>query len=157
MSVLQTHTDLFGKQYFQAIQALSWKQPFGSLMLHGKIETRTWKTEHRGKVLLCLSDKPYKDNEVLEMVTSQQWDQINQLLLNEPTKELIGHAFAVGVLVECRQMWPEDETPAFVKYNPHLYSHIYKDVRRIEPFKFKGAQKWKNVADQETLSKIKYL
>jgi hypothetical protein len=44
----------------QKLMALSWKQPYAELMLHGKIETRTWQTKYRGWVMVCASKQPYE-------------------------------------------------------------------------------------------------
>jgi ASCH domain. len=46
------------------MKAISLKEPWASLMLEGKktIETRVWKTNYRGKLLLCASKnqkRPY--------------------------------------------------------------------------------------------------
>jgi hypothetical protein len=46
----------------QEIRALTWKEPYASLMLHGKIETRTWYTKYRGLVLICAGLKHYNEN-----------------------------------------------------------------------------------------------
>ena len=49
-----------------------------------------------------------------------------------------GKAIAIGRLVHCRPMLPEDEDKCFVKYNPDLFCHIYEDVRPIEPISWRG-------------------
>lgn len=49
----------------EEIRALSWKEPYASLMLHGKIETRPWSTKYRGLVLVCASQKPYTEAELM--------------------------------------------------------------------------------------------
>lgn len=41
------------------IRALSTKQPYASLMLHGKVETRTWDSKYLGWVLICASKQAY--------------------------------------------------------------------------------------------------
>lgn len=41
------------KSFFEGeIRALWWKEPFGTLMTYGKVETRVWDTKYRGWVLL---------------------------------------------------------------------------------------------------------
>lgn len=156
-NLINTHVDLFGGQYLEAIQALVWKQPFGTAMLNGKIaETRTWKTEHRGKVLMIIGKSEYSPNELDAICHDWQIRELKKMIAEDPTGSLGGYAFAVGVLKECRPMLPEDEKIAFVKFNPHLYSHIYHDVQRIHPFPLSGSQRWKNITDQKILEKIKY-
>lgn len=154
---MKKHLNLFGEFYFEAIQALSWKPPFASLMFHDKIETRTWVTQHRGRVLILSSGSSYSEEELKDMCTDKQIIRIKNIIELEPFNSLNGYAIGVGVLYDCRPMIPDDEEKAFVKYNPKLFSHFYRKVQRIEPFKLKGAQKWMNVNDQSILSKIKIL
>jgi len=155
------------------MKALSWKQPFASLMLHGKIETRTWSTNYRGLVLICVSKKPYSLKEVLDICGDYQHMRIVDTLGYEISQfnDVCGYAIGVGNLVDCRRMTPEDEDDCFVKYNPSaiieihenyrevhypLWCHIYENVKEIEPFPFKGKQGWSTV-DESIISKIKYL
>jgi uncharacterized protein DUF4326 len=134
--------DLFGNSTTE-MKALSWKEPFGSLMLHGKIETRTWPTKYRGLVLMCASKIPYTQKQLTEITDYAILHHINWLINGSEYRS--GIAFAVGTLVNCRPMRPIDQQQCFVKYRPGLWCHEYRDVRKIKPFDFKGAQKWKNV------------
>ncbi len=146
-------TDLFGHT---EIKALSWKEPYASLMLHGKIETRTWNTNYRGLVLICASQKPYKKAEFMVISGYAQSQRIFTTLNNLTHKEQLGKAIAIGELIHCRLMQPEDEDKCFVKYAPGKFCHIYTNVQAIEPFDWKGCQGWKNVT-QEIINKIKFL
>lgn len=148
--------NLFGGADYIPIMALAWKQPFASLMLHGKQETRQWPTKHRGRVLICSSLKPYPDWE-LKAIAGNNLDRIVATLKEEDTKDLFGYAIATGVLSDCRPMMPEDAESCFVEFNLRLYVHEYMDVKRIQPFPIKNGQKWRKITDQETLSKIIYL
>lgn len=67
-----------------------------------------------------------------------------------------GYAIAVGRLIDCRKMKPEDEDKTFVKYRPDLYCHIYQDVRPIKPIAWKGSQGWRTV-EQEIINKIVFI
>ena len=145
--------DLFGKE---EIRALSWKQPFASLMLLGKIETRTWYTKYRGLVLICASKGFYNEAQIMSMSGEVQTQHAFVSLLQKGIKEERGKAIALGRLVECRPMQPTDEDKCFVKYNSGLWCHIYEDVKPIKPFAWKGCQGWKKL-DQETINKIEYL
>ena len=93
------------------MKALSWKQPFVSLMLHGKIETRTWETNYRGLVLICASKKPYSLGELLNISGDYQYHRIVDTLGYEPSQfdDVCGYAIAVGKLIDCRRMTKEDE------------------------------------------------
>jgi hypothetical protein len=154
---MKQHTDLLGNPYLIPIQALTWKPPFGALMLHEKIETRSWNTLYRGPVLICVSQKGYTPNELDEMCHPNQLKLMKKIRRDEPYYDLTGVAIAVGTLYDTRVMLPSDEKHTFVKFRTDLFCHLYKDVKRIEPFEFKGAQKWSTVSDQETLEKIKYV
>src|SRR5690606_2314359 len=119
--------DLFNKE---KIMALSWKQPFATAMLYGKIETRTWNTNYRGLVLICTSQKPYDVTTVGSICGDKLLANMCKAMRNDSgTLDLNGYAIAIGRLVDCRPMSIEDEEKAFVKYRPNLFSHIYEDVR----------------------------
>src|SRR5690606_24193687 len=116
--------DLFNEE---KILALSWKQPFGTAMLYGKIETRTWYTDYRGLVLICTSKQPYNE-EIVKLISGEDLFVKMCIAMSKDTGtlDLNGYAIAIGRLKHCRDMSPEDEEKAFVKYRPDLYSHIYE-------------------------------
>jgi hypothetical protein len=140
------------------MKALSWKEPYASLMLHGKIETRTWSTNYRGQVLICASQKPYSDLQTCDISGEIQSIRISDTLFSneiELTRFKNGFAFAVGELVDCRPMTIEDEDKCFVQYRPGLWCHIYENVRELEyPIFWKGSQRWKNVPEDIVKSLI---
>ena len=147
-------TDLFGNQ---EMKALSWREPFATLMLHGKIETRSWSTNYRGLVLICASQKEYPISKVLEISGEHQISRITKIMYNYGTDyDVNENAIAVGRLIDCRPMQPNESDKCFVKYNPALWCHIYKDVRPINPIPFKGNLKWKNLS-QEFINKIQFI
>lgn len=137
------------------IRALNWKQPFASLMLHGKIETRTWDTKYRGFVLICASKKEYTDEQLDSISGLRQTNRIINTLHPFNINEWLGKAIAIGRLVDCRPMRRRDEDKCFVKYRPELYCHIYEDVDPIEPIEWIGAQKWKKVSE-EIMNSLQY-
>lgn len=127
----------------EKLLALSWKEPFATLMLHGKIETRSWKTNYRGLVLICASKRGYS-TEKIHNICGAQFQRVMSLLIDNkinfrPTE---GYAIAIGRLTDCRPMIKADEEKTFVAYRPGLWCHIYEDVRAIKPFPFKGGMKW---------------
>lgn len=96
------------------MKAISIKEPWASMILSRKktIETRTWKTKYRGKILLCASKNP---------------------------KSIIsGKAFAVVELLDCLPMVKDDERFACCEVYPRAYSWFLGDVILIEPFNIKG-------------------
>lgn len=147
----------------EIIKALSWKEPFASLMLppFNKIETRTWPTKYRGLVLICASQKPYPANTVARITGTEQWKRIIGLisekkLYSEDYVPASGNAIAIGRLVDCRPMQKEDEDICFVQYFPDLWCHIYEDVKPIKPFPWKGTQGWTTLTDSQ-INKIELL
>lgn len=139
----------------QKLMALSWKQPYAELMLHGKIETRTWPTNYRGWVLICASKKGYYTNQLRNISGGHQIMRMGQFLQNNnPGYE--GLAIAIGRLVDCRPMHPADEDKCFVKYWSDLFCHVYDNVRPIKPFAWRGTQGWKEV-NPEIKNQIQFL
>lgn len=138
------------------MRALSWKNPYGVLMLYNKIETRTWDTKYRGKVLICTSKKAYTGGEVSDLSEVWGYIYISTSLKNEKLLHYNGYAIGVGDLVDCRPMKPDDAKMAFVKYREDLFSHFYENVKEIVPIPWKGSQGWKTV-DQDFIDKIVYV
>jgi activating signal cointegrator 1 len=138
------------------MRALSWKNPYGVLMLYNKIETRKWDTKYRGQVLICTSKKPYRGSEVSDLSEVWGYMYISVFLKDERLLHYNGYAIGVGDLVHCRPMIPEDCKLAFVKYREDLFSHFYENVREIQPIPWKGSQGWKTV-DQDFIDKIVYV
>lgn len=126
----------------QPLRALSWKEPFASLMLHGKIETRTWKTNYRGWVLICASKVSYDTDQVMRISGLNQTNRIIEVIEYNSLLTSPGNAIAIGRLVLCRKMTPDDEDRCFVEYQPGLLCHIYEHVQPIEMFPWKGSQGW---------------
>jgi hypothetical protein len=137
------------------IRALWWKQPFASLMLHGKIETRTYPTKVRGKVLICATLKAFTYDEVLKIAGCDMEELIHETLKDE---EDIPNGVAIGIgdLIDCRKMLPEDRNKCFVGWHPSRWCWVFDNVQPIEPFQIKGKQGW-GVLDDETKTKIKVI
>lgn len=143
----------------EPILALSWKQPFATAMLYGKIETRTWKTNYRGLVLICTSQKPYKISIARKDICGDRlFSKMAYAMRNKNTGTLTlnGYAIAIGKLIDCRPMQPEDEGKCFVKYRSDLFCHVYEDVKQIKPFTWKGKQRWTKVSPLD-IQNIEYL
>lgn len=96
------------------MKALSVKQPWASRIAQKvkTIETRTWKTNYRGKLLIVAS--------------------------KNPPMPFAGHALCTVNLVDCRPMRPEDKDKAMCEYWPSLYAWIFEDIQSIIPFRVKG-------------------
>ena len=96
------------------MKAISIKEPWSTFIWSGDktIETRTWKTKYRGKLLLCAS--------------------------KYPVSPLSGNAFAMATLCDCRPMIKEDEEKALCDMYPGAYSWFLANVKRVSPFPVKG-------------------
>ncbi len=152
MSLLSKTSELIN----EPIRAIWLKQPYASLMHHGKIETRTWATGYRGLVLLCASKAHYTQDEVESISGPVQTKRLFEELKDDATLNNGGFALSVGRLVDCRPMKKADENQAFVAYYPELYCHIYEDVTPIKPFEIKGCQGWKKL-ESGIWDKIEFL
>lgn len=127
------------------MKALSWKEPYASLMLKGKIETRSWATNYRGKVLICATRRAFTLTDLSAIAGAQQLSRIRQRV--PETDYLRSKAIAVATLSDCRPMTKADEDLCFVKFKEGLYCHIYTDVQPIEPFFWTGVQGWSKVPE----------
>lgn len=117
------------------VRALYWKQPFGSLMLHDKVETRVWDTDYRGWVLIICSQEGYNFSQLKKLSGLKQMARIREALSGKGSFHLNGMAIAIGKLTHCQPMHPEDENMTFVKFANNLYCHLYEQVVPIKPFK----------------------
>ena len=98
----------------EMILAVSVRQPWANLIASGRktIETRSWKTTYRGKLLIVSSLRP--------------------------AIFPAGYAVAVCRLTGCRQMTREDELRACCQFDVELFSWLLDDVFAIRPFKVRG-------------------
>lgn len=124
----------------ETVRALSFKQPYAGLMLHGKQETRTWMTAYTGLVLICASLQPYTEPQISIISGGEHGRRALQLIDLKTAHR--GCAIAIGRLVGSRPMIEADEKSTFVKHLDDLYVHMYSNVRPIVPFKWRGKQGW---------------
>jgi len=98
------------------MKALSIKSPWIDKIRDGykTIETRTWSTKYRGTLILVGS--------------------------KEPLGPYAGKACCKVKLVNCRPMTKEDEKDAMCEYKEGLYSWMFEDKEKIDPYEQKGAQ-----------------
>ncbi len=140
------------------IRTLGFYQPFGSLMLHGKIETR-WVRKGKkppfplGKYLFYTTQKSWDLFTLYEWCGPQIMLNINSTLQDDKTKKLKEVALGIGDLVEVRPLTIADQPLAFVKYIGEKYEFIngievekvqwaliFKNVQPISPFEFKDGK-----------------
>jgi hypothetical protein len=141
------------------IRALSFKEPYASMMLHGKIETRSRITNYRGWVLICASKVPYHDEAIRQISGAEAYHRIYTKLgshLDNHITDNLGKAIAIGKLADCRRMQEQDADKCFVKFNRGIYCYVFDQVQAIEPFAWQGIQGWKILTpEQKQLIKLK--
>lgn len=96
------------------MKVLTIKEPWANLILEGKktIETRTWKTQHRGLILLHAS--------------------------KNPKSKISGCIFAAAKIVDCIPMVKAHESKACCDIYPKAYSWFLEDIKPTELKEVKG-------------------
>jgi hypothetical protein len=131
----------------EKVMALSWNQPYASLMLHGKQETRGRATNVRGWVLICSCKTPYLTHKIQEISGHAQRSRIEKVVEEKMVAQNLGEAIAIGKLTGCRPMTRADEDLCFVQFKPAagLWIWIFEEVHPIKPFIWHGKQGWKEL------------
>jgi hypothetical protein len=143
----------------EIIRSLGFYQPFCSLMLHGKKETRWVRVGKKppfplGKYVLYSTLKPCSNAQLFDWCGPEIMSSIIDTLKVETTKDANGFALCTGELVNIRPMTVEDEKEAFVlskgiqvrkdeEGNENEYMQWileFENVERINQFYFKGKQ-----------------
>ena len=90
-------------------KAISLKQPWANLVASGKktIETRKWKTKHRGDLVICSSQNP--------------------------KIEPYGKALCIVELYDIKPMTKKDEKKACIELYLGAYSWFLRNLRPISP------------------------
>ena len=119
------------------MKALSIKQPWaGFIALSLKtIETRTWKTNYRGRILICAS----KNVDKLAMMH----------IIPDPIFTRKGEAIAIATIMNCRPMEKADEEKALCTIYPGAYAWVLTNIKIIKPFPIKGELGLFNVSVDE--------
>jgi hypothetical protein len=142
-------TDFFG---YSRLRSLAFHQPFGSLMLHGKIETRRVQYGKRppfpaGEYLFYTTKEPASLSVMEKYCDQAMQERIQRTLAEEPTACLHGYAIALGTLVNIRRMRPEDSNKCFIDFNNDparsgqtTWCLFFENIRRIKPFEWQYGQ-----------------
>jgi hypothetical protein len=160
----------------EKIRTLGLHQPFASLMIHGKIETRLVTLGRKppfpiGKYLLYATKKEYFWEES-SGVMGRYAQGAHEILKKEPTRHFRGYALCVGDLVriidaECdpiNEIHSEKtfvDLPSLVR-DVHGYPAwrrvglVFENMKRINPFPFKGKQGIGFLSDED-YKQIKYV
>jgi len=129
------------------IRGLWLREPFATLTaFHGKVETRSWKTNYRGLVLICSSLKAYEPARLRAMCGQELAHEIRTLV--RPDMRPLGAMPAGGVavclaeLVEVRRLQEDDAH--FINWNGSLYwqeqayAWVFENVVPVQAFPIKG-------------------
>lgn len=116
------------------MKALSLTQPHANRMASGEktIETRKWKTNYRGPLLICATKQKVKD-EAGEII--------------EPR----GLALCIVDVIGCRPMTKDDEKAACFELYDGAWAWETNNLRTVEPFAVKGQLNIFNVEYDETI------
>lgn len=157
------------------IRTLGFYQPFGSLMLNGKIETR-WVRKGKkppfplGKYIIYTTKKACDTLTLFQWCGAEIMLSITNTLQNDSTKDLKEVALGIGELVEVRPLTKEDEAMAFVKFvgektefiddievTKVQWALIFKNVQPFEPFEWKHGKQGVGFLPDELYSKVEVL
>lgn len=150
------------------MKAISLWEPWASLIANGSktIETRSWKTNFRGDLLICAGKK--NDSLVRGIIKAFQEPNIHRVSFsgngeNYPTlptdfEPMFGQAVAIVEVVDCirlseSRLESEDWRRASCLLDPRIggwslngrWGWILDNIRPIEPFPVKGSQGFFNV------------
>jgi len=124
-----------------SVKALSVCQPYASLLVAGlkTIETRTWSTQYRGKLLICASKKEL--GTIHDLRIDHRY-RLAQDLWGRPcrTGDQLPVGVAVGVVevVDCRRMTGDDWDAACCDPYPGAYGFVCENAYAIKPFAVRG-------------------
>lgn len=112
------------------MKALSIRQPWASMVTIGKktVETRSWRTSYRGRLLIQSATKP-------------DWDAFHAIdTLPDIENYPMGHALALVDLVDCRPMTLDDEKGALCELFDGAWAWLLRRPRVLTPWPMKGKQ-----------------
>lgn len=136
--------------------ALTVLQPFGSFVEEGTklIETRVWKTDYRGDLLICAGASPHTGSclGVFEMCQSKEliafpvkgdfkYKDYSADFYNIFRKYPLGVALCLVELHDCRTMTKDDEIPARCRIYPGAWAWCFRNVRPVKHVPIKGKQR----------------
>ena len=109
------------------MRAISVKQPWAHWIWTGikGIETRTWKTDYRGDILIVSSK-----------VADEAALRTDLGISSEPM--LYGLALCVVDIVACHPMREDEVELAMCERYEKAYSWVLENIRQVEPFPVKG-------------------
>jgi len=115
------------------MKAISLHQPWATMIAGGvkTIETRRWRTRHRGPLVICSSKLP------------------------AVTGHLCGYALCVVDVVGCRPMTVDDENAACCGLYDGAWAWELVNLRVLRPFAVRGRQGFFEIPDGECIRNLK--
>lgn len=166
--------DLFGNKQKDKIRTLGFYQPFGSLMLHGKTETR-WVRKGKkppfplGQYLFYTTQVPCSQSNLFNWSGVEIMATITDALLTDETRGLNQCAIGIGTLTEIKLL-QKDDKKTFVKFSgtkTELINDVevekvqwglhFTNVQKIEPFIWKYGKQGVGFVPESELTKIKII
>jgi len=113
------------------MKALTIREPWATLILsgHKTVETRVWKTDYKGPILLHVGKTAQPETILLSDGTS---------LLMQPNNNLLGKVVGIVFLNGCRKMERADERAACCPIYTNAQAWILGEVIPITPFEMRG-------------------
>ena len=115
------------------MKCLSINQPFADL-INSKIktiETRKWRTNYRGDILICSSLKQFTGFVFINNESIDCKKYINE-------KTLFGYSICLATLIDCQKMTLDDEKNACCQLYDNAYSWFLQNIRSVDNIKIKG-------------------
>jgi hypothetical protein len=110
------------------MKALSLKQPWVGLIMTGQktIETRKWRTNYRGDIIICSSmNIDYPKMEKLAK-------ELNKKELSLSYYYTLGCALGIVELYDIVRMTTEHEEKAYIEVYPGAYAWLLRNIRRYK-------------------------
>lgn len=122
----------------QPIRAMTFQEPFGSMILNGRIEVRKQKTDYRGLILICTGFTELNAVQLKILAGPFNAMRIRTIMTKNQMHSQPGKAIAVAELVDCYQMTVDDELSCFVPYHDRRWCYKFKNVRPILSRNWRG-------------------
>jgi len=128
------------------VRILTLWEPWASLMAYGvkETETRSWRTSYRGRVAIHAAQYSKEIGRTAELFAGGGKGWIGDKLAKRPRKDwALGYVIAVGDLFAIHPTSQALVTPRerlLGDYTAGRYAWHFRDVVRIDPRKWKGAQ-----------------
>jgi hypothetical protein len=131
------------------MKAIVIKPPFSTLILQGKktLETRKWRFQHRGELLIVAGKSLHGGECLLDGVDMDCVDLYKKWFREEVTLHQ-GKGICVVTVTGCRPMTLADEAAACCRWYEGAFVWELGNMRPVVPFPVQGQQGIMNVEDE---------